>query len=340
MAPIDKREVEEMIAKAVKQAKKEAGKALNAVVRKMAEKIKQMEERKQLEEQITGLKEKVNVLKGEWAASKDTKEEEGEIHDADKEAMKEEITKEITKAMEFKMEATKEGWVDVVRKTITKEVKEEKRHEETLWMHATLEEKKMREAPYAQCKGKWHQRGAWIITKKRRENICIRRWIDERDPEHLKNGAKYFSAVVAAGIALTYNHQKTTTWLAIFIVVSSLVAGYQLYWDLYKDWGLLRSDSKNYLLRDQLMLKQKNLYYASMFLNAILRFAWLQSITQIEFFGVNRQFTDWFFASLEVIRRVHWNFYRLENEHLNNVGNFRATKAIPLPFVDADDVED
>ncbi|MCO5610296.1 hypothetical protein L7F22_064532 [Adiantum nelumboides] len=146
MAPIDKREVEEMIAKAVTQAKKEADKALNAEVRKMAEKIKQMEEeRKQLEEQITGLKEEVNVLKGEWAASKDTKEE-GEIHEADKEAIKEEITKEITKAMEFKMEATKEGWVDVVRKKITKEVKEEKRNEETLWMHATLKEKKMREA--------------------------------------------------------------------------------------------------------------------------------------------------------------------------------------------------
>ncbi|MCO5563675.1 hypothetical protein L7F22_017322 [Adiantum nelumboides] len=112
----------------------------------MAEKIKQMEEeRKQLEEQITGLKEEVNVLKGEWAASKDTKEE-GEIHEADKEAIKEEITKEITKAMECKMEATKEGWVDVGRKKITKEVKEEKRHEETLWMHATLEEKTMREA--------------------------------------------------------------------------------------------------------------------------------------------------------------------------------------------------
>ncbi|MCO5589400.1 hypothetical protein L7F22_043367 [Adiantum nelumboides] len=146
MAPIDKREVEEMIAKAVTQAKKEADKALNAEVRKMAEKIKKMEkERKQLEEQITGLKEEVNVLKGEWAASKDTKEE-GEIHEADKEAIKEEITKKITKAMEFKMKATKEGWVDVVRKQITKEVKEKKRHEETLWMHATLEEKKMREA--------------------------------------------------------------------------------------------------------------------------------------------------------------------------------------------------
>ncbi|GMP77534.1 hypothetical protein CsSME_00033787 [Camellia sinensis var. sinensis] len=37
-----------------------------------------------------------------------------------------------------------------------------------------------------------------------------------------------------------------------------------------------------------------------------------------------------------VIRRGHWNFYRLENEHLNNVGKFRAVKAVPLPFCDTD----
>ncbi|KAI5074286.1 hypothetical protein GOP47_0010247 [Adiantum capillus-veneris] len=166
---------------------------------------------------------------------------------------------------------------------------------------------------------------------------CIRRWIDERNPEHITNGVKYFSALVAAGVALTYNHQKTTTWLAIFIVISSVVAVYQLYWDLYKDWGLLRSGSKNYLLRDQLMLRRKSLYYASMGLNTILRFAWLQSVTQMKFFGVDRHFTNWFFASLEVVRRVHWNFYRLENEHLNNVGNFRATKVIPLPFINPDE---
>ncbi|MCO5596524.1 hypothetical protein L7F22_050589 [Adiantum nelumboides] len=166
---------------------------------------------------------------------------------------------------------------------------------------------------------------------------CIRRWIDERNSEHIPNGIKYFSALVAAGIALTYNYQKTTAWLAVFIVISSVVAVYQLYWDLYKDWGLLRSGSKNYMLRDQLILKKKSLYYASMVLNTILRFAWLQSVTQMEFFGIDRHFTDWFFASCEVVRRVHWNFYRLENEHLNNVGHFRATKAIPLPFINEDE---
>ncbi|MCO5609232.1 hypothetical protein L7F22_063456 [Adiantum nelumboides] len=166
---------------------------------------------------------------------------------------------------------------------------------------------------------------------------CIRRWIDERNSEHIPNGIKYFSGLVAAGVALTYNYQKTTAWLAVFIVISSVVAVYQLYWDLYKDWGLLRSGSKNYMLRDQLILKKKSLYYASMVFNTILRFAWLQSVTQMQIFGVDRYFTDWFLASCEVVRRVHWNFYRLENEHLNNVGHFRATKAIPLPFRNEDE---
>ena len=32
---------------------------------------------------------------------------------------------------------------------------------------------------------------------------CLRRWIDEGDKLHLANGAKYFSAMMAAGISLT-----------------------------------------------------------------------------------------------------------------------------------------
>ncbi|CAN8272669.1 unnamed protein product [Cochlearia groenlandica] len=43
-------------------------------------------------------------------------------------------------------------------------------------------------------------------------------------------------------------------------------------------------------------------------------------------------------ASLEIIRRGKWNFFRLENEHLNNVGKYRAFKTVPLPFnYDKDD---
>lgn len=46
--------------------------------------------------------------------------------------------------------------------------------------------------------------------------------------------------------------------------------------------------------------------------------------------------TAFVLASLEVIRRGHWNFYRLENEHLNNVGKFRAVNTVPLPFREVD----
>ena len=36
------------------------------------------------------------------------------------------------------------------------------------------------------------------------------------------------------------------------------------------------------------------------------------------------------FAFLEIVRRFIWNFFRLENEHLNNCGEFRAVRDIYL----------
>ena len=33
-------------------------------------------------------------------------------------------------------------------------------------------------------------------------------------------------------------------------------------------------------------------------------------------------------------RRFQWAVLRLENEHLNNVGKFRAVKFVPIPFDD------
>ena len=47
---------------------------------------------------------------------------------------------------------------------------------------------------------------------------------------------------------------------------------------------------------------------------------------------LNRSAMIFVVAVLEIIRRGIWNFFRVENEHLNNVGNFRAFKSVPLPF--------
>ena len=39
-------------------------------------------------------------------------------------------------------------------------------------------------------------------------------------------------------------------------------------------------------------------------------------------------------ATMEVFRRFVWNFFRVENEHLNNIGDFRAVRDIAVVPVD------
>lgn len=75
---------------------------------------------------------------------------------------------------------------------------------------------------------------------------------------------KYVSAMVAAGARLTYNRQQDDRlWFAIVVVTSAVATIYQLYWDFVKDWGFLNRHSKNFLLRDNLILKNKSIYYVS-----------------------------------------------------------------------------
>jgi len=38
--------------------------------------------------------------------------------------------------------------------------------------------------------------------------------------------------------------------------------------------------------------------------------------------------------SIVFFRRGHWNIYRIENEHLNNCGRFRAVDEVPLVIQD------
>ena len=63
----------------------------------------------------------------------------------------------------------------------------------------------------------------------------------------------------------------------------------------------------------------------------VLRFAWVAKY----FLGTNTssllaEVWQSTFACLELGRRFIWNFFRLENEHLNNCGEFRAVREISL----------
>ncbi len=37
-------------------------------------------------------------------------------------------------------------------------------------------------------------------------------------------------------------------------------------------------------------------------------------------------------STLELVRRALWNFFRVEHEHLQNVGDFRAIQVYRFPF--------
>ncbi|PIA36307.1 hypothetical protein AQUCO_03400302v1 [Aquilegia coerulea] len=165
---------------------------------------------------------------------------------------------------------------------------------------------------------------------------CARRWFDEGEVDHLANMGKYVSAMLAAGARLTFSMQPTTFWWSMVIVTSSCATVYQLYWDFVKDWGVLNRKSKNPWLRDELILRKKGIYYVSIALNFALRLVWVETIMRFNMGRVESRLLDFFMASLEIIRRGHWNFYRLENEHLNNVGKYRAVKTVPLPFREMD----
>ncbi|CAI9118133.1 OLC1v1019657C1 [Oldenlandia corymbosa var. corymbosa] len=194
---------------------------------------------------------------------------------------------------------------------------------------------------YETCKsGKIYRELAYVISFAPyywRAMQCARRWLDECDVNHLVNLGKYVSAMVAAGARITYARQPTVFWMVIVLVTSLVATVYQLYWDFVKDWGLLNFRSRNPWLRDDLVLKHKSIYYISIAFNFMLRLAWLETVMHFNNIGLfESRMLDFFLASLEVIRRGHWNYYRLENEHLNNVGKFRAVKTVPLPFRETD----
>lgn len=193
---------------------------------------------------------------------------------------------------------------------------------------------------YETCtSGKLYRELAYVISFAPyywRAMQCARRWFDECDVNHLANLGKYVSAMVAAGARITYQRQPTFLWMMIVLVTSLIATIYQLYWDFVKDWGFFNPNSRNPWLRDDLMLKRKSIYYVSIVINFVLRVAWLETVIRYDSGLIQRRSMEFLLASLEVFRRGHWNFYRLENEHLNNVGKYRAVKAVPLPFRDND----
>ncbi|RKP09534.1 EXS family-domain-containing protein, partial [Thamnocephalis sphaerospora] len=119
----------------------------------------------------------------------------------------------------------------------------------------------------------------------------------------------------------------------VWIIVSIAVTIYATFWDIYMDWGFFQQGSKNRFLRDELVFPYKSLYYFAMGSDLLLRAAWLLNISP-SLWGIffDNRIVAFTLAVLEILRRFQWNFFRMENEHVNNCGMFRAIREIPLPF--------
>ncbi|KAL9664567.1 hypothetical protein QQ045_019972 [Rhodiola kirilowii] len=160
----------------------------------------------------------------------------------------------------------------------------------------------------------------------------MRRWFEEKDPMHFWNALKYLSTVVAVCVRTAYSLNKRQEWMIAAWIISVISGIAVTYWDIIIDWGLLQRCSKNPWLRDKLLVPFKSAYFVAIVINAILRFAWFQTVLDFNISPTQNETLTALFAVLEILRRGIWNFFRLENEHLYNVGKYRAFKSVHLPF--------
>ncbi|KPU73535.1 uncharacterized protein Dana_GF15471, isoform B [Drosophila ananassae] len=166
---------------------------------------------------------------------------------------------------------------------------------------------------------------------------CLRRYIDSKafSIEYLLNAIKYvltMTNVILSTIQMNTNHnyghlfQNPWTWA--YLIMSLINSTYSLSWDLLMDFGLFRIwKGENIFLRESLVYP-KSLYYFAIVENVLLRFAWILEFTLV-YLGILKAFNGKsLLLFLEIFRRLIWNLLRLENEHLNNCGKFRATRDI------------
>ncbi|KAL4319954.1 hypothetical protein GQ457_18G024900 [Hibiscus cannabinus] len=161
---------------------------------------------------------------------------------------------------------------------------------------------------------------------------CIRRWFEEKEAMHGYSSINYILTIVVVIIRSIFELKKGTVWMVWSLVSSAIVTITSIYWDIVIDWGLLQRHSKNPYLRDKLLVPYKSVYFAAMALDIVLRVSWMQLVLEFNLHSLHRMAITTLVSCLEIVRRGIWSFFRLENEHLNNVGMYRAFKSVPLPF--------
>ncbi|XP_030555501.1 xenotropic and polytropic retrovirus receptor 1 homolog [Drosophila novamexicana] len=168
---------------------------------------------------------------------------------------------------------------------------------------------------------------------------CLRRYKDStrKHITYLLNAAKYATniiVVICSTVVMETNAHYGSVfenpWIWVYLAASLVSTVYSTTWDLIKDFGLFRVwRGENRFLREHLIYR-KWFYYFAIVVNVTIRFAWVLELYLIAY-NILKPYNCKTIVSLcELTRRFIWNFLRLENEHLFNCGNFRATRDIFL----------
>lgn len=158
---------------------------------------------------------------------------------------------------------------------------------------------------------------------------CLRRFTDSKfyARVHLLNAIKYSTTVL---FYFTYINWRKGGSLALWIVFACLYSSSTMSWDILMDWSLLHPHAKYPFLRDELLFESSwPVYYWAIFSNIILRCSWIIYLLPGPASTLTRTFL---IALLEMLRRWQWNFFRIANEHQQNVDQYRALRDTPLPY--------
>ncbi|XP_969695.2 solute carrier family 53 member 1 [Tribolium castaneum] len=175
---------------------------------------------------------------------------------------------------------------------------------------------------------------------------CLRRYRDTKEAfPHLANAAKYatsFFVVIFTALNTAYSEGEAgmmeSPFFYLWITASLISSCYAYTWDIKLDWGLFDSKAgDNKFLREEIVYSSTWFYYFAIVEDFILRFGWAFSMSLTEMGYVHADLMVTILAPLEVFRRFVWNFFRLENEHLNNCGKFRAVRDISVAPLDTSD---
>lgn len=141
-----------------------------------------------------------------------------------------------------------------------------------------------------------------------------RRW------PYLGNAFKYFLAaqVAVTGVYLP-EWQQSPVWLTAFVVATL----YQIYWDVFMDWGLLEWSGQQWKLRAVRLYRNRALYWSIAGINVVLRFGWTLTFIPTRYLNAagvliqqNKLIMSPLLASAEIVRRTLWGWLRFEYEVL------------------------